>query len=130
MNPWTVKAVNRERKTRVNPEPPEGNLCLPTRRALRKLLWATGRRLRDYFGGAHWRQVIQDYRDCGLPMICRECGQGPVILRHLTLERLDRELLDDLIPLCGACNKAAHAWERWAPQTSESDSPLPPGAPA
>lgn len=63
-----------------------------------------------YLRSAAWRDVRRRYFASGLPQICM-CGEAKVHLHHTTYERVGRELLEDLIPLCRDCHTMAHDLE-------------------
>lgn len=63
-----------------------------------------------YLQSAAWRDVRQRYRASDLPQVCM-CGDPDVQLHHTTYERVGRELLEDLIPLCQPCHTQAHLLE-------------------
>src|ERR1041384_467720 len=64
-----------------------------------------------YLGSRAWRQVRERYKASDLPQVCR-CGATRWQLHHTTYERVGREHLEDLIPLCSECHATAHALER------------------
>lgn len=64
-----------------------------------------------YLGSRAWRQVRERYKASDLPQVCR-CGATRWQLHHTTYERVGRERLEDLIPLCSECHATAHALER------------------
>jgi len=64
-----------------------------------------------YLRSAAWRDLKARYRESDLPQICM-CGCTEVQLHHTTYERVGREELDDLIPLCQSCHTQAHILER------------------
>lgn len=63
-----------------------------------------------YLSSPAWRDLKARYRESDLPQICM-CGETKVQLHHTTYERVGRERLDDLIPLCHDCHTTAHALE-------------------
>lgn len=63
-----------------------------------------------YLNSAAWRDVKRRYRESDLPQICR-CGATRWQLHHTTYERVGREELEDLIPLCSDCHALAHTLE-------------------
>lgn len=63
-----------------------------------------------YLKSAAWRDVRRRYRESDLPQICM-CGASKVQLHHTTYDRVGRELLEDLIPLCAPCHEQAHVLE-------------------
>lgn len=65
----------------------------------------------EYLQSAHWQDISRAYKASGLPTRCI-CGAPEVELHHRTYERLGREELTDLIPLCRLCHAAIHVFER------------------
>lgn len=63
-----------------------------------------------YLRSPAWRDVRDRYKTSDLPQVCM-CGSEQWQLHHTTYERVGRELLDDLIPLCVDCHAAAHVLE-------------------
>lgn len=63
-----------------------------------------------YLRSTAWRDVRERYRASDLPQICM-CGSEEFQLHHTTYERVGREELEDLIPLCEACHTQAHILE-------------------
>jgi hypothetical protein len=66
----------------------------------------------DYHAYLHspaWRDLKRRYYDAH-PAICM-CGDTNVHLHHKTYERVGREELDDLVPLCERCHEHVHALE-------------------
>lgn len=63
-----------------------------------------------YLSSSAWRDVKARYRASDLPQICM-CGETKVQLHHTTYERVGREELEDLIPLCHDCHATAHDLE-------------------
>ena len=61
-----------------------------------------------YLHGEHWQEFKQKYRASGRPMRCAACGGGPIQLHHHNYERLGRESLHDITPLCGPHHEAVH----------------------
>lgn len=64
----------------------------------------------DYLKSPAWRDVRERYIASDLPQVCM-CGATSWELHHTTYERVGRERLDDLIPLCRTCHADAHALE-------------------
>lgn len=64
----------------------------------------------DYLRSPAWRDVRRRYRESDLPQVCM-CGSVNVQLHHTTYERVGREELEDLLPLCQDCHATAHALE-------------------
>lgn len=64
-----------------------------------------------YLNSAEWADVKRRYRDSDLPQDCC-CGESTDLdFHHLTYERVGREALEDLTPLCRPCHRALHALE-------------------
>lgn len=66
----------------------------------------------DYLTSTAWYRLKARYRKSDLPQDCQMCGSGDVELHHRTYERVGREELTDLIPLCKGCHSAAHSLHR------------------
>lgn len=65
---------------------------------------------RAYIESEDWRDVRARYRASRLPKCCVACGATTGLeLHHATYERLGRERLTDLRPLCGDCHERVHA---------------------
>jgi 5-methylcytosine-specific restriction endonuclease McrA len=63
----------------------------------------------DYLRTRHWQALRARYRASGLPWRCARCGwTGKLDLHHRTYERLGRERLTDLEPLCRHCHDREH----------------------
>lgn len=61
----------------------------------------------EYIKSARWRRVRERYKSCR-PWVCL-CGEHEHLeLHHLTYKRLQRELLEDLQPLCQGCHSLVH----------------------
>jgi hypothetical protein len=85
---------------------------------LRKL----GLTYREYLRSEHWRNTRASYRASGLPQACLVCGASKVNLHHRTYQRLGRESLTDLVPLCRPCHRSVHEY-LWAnPGYHEKDT--------
>lgn len=63
-----------------------------------------------YLKSPAWRDLKARYRASDRPQICM-CGEVKVDLHHTTYERVGREELDDLVPLCRDCHTQAHILE-------------------
>lgn len=64
-----------------------------------------------YLKSAHWADVRREYQASGLPQDCF-CGETEAIqLHHMTYERVGREELSDLTPLCPTCHAMVHTLE-------------------
>lgn len=64
----------------------------------------------DYLASDHWRAFKAAYRASGQPQRCIACGRPDYQLHHRSYRRMGRELLEDVIPLCGDCHTKVHAW--------------------
>jgi len=64
----------------------------------------------DYLRSAHWRRLRAEYRASDLPQSCI-CGEWETQLHHITYERVGRERLSDLVPLCPSCHNLVHVLE-------------------
>lgn len=62
----------------------------------------------DYIKSATWKTFKEKYKNSGLPQVCAHCDNPRYQLHHITYERICREELDDVIPLCGRCHMAEH----------------------
>ncbi len=62
----------------------------------------------QYLASDHWQEVRRQYRASNLPQNCLGCGNPKVDLHHRTYNRLGREFLTDLIPLCRKCHHGVH----------------------
>lgn len=63
-----------------------------------------------YLRSEHWRDVKARYRASNLPQTCTVCGDPKVALHHRTYQRLGRERLTDLVPLCREHHVKAHEY--------------------
>lgn len=62
-----------------------------------------------YLRSAHWADTRREYQESGLPQDCF-CGETEGIqLHHMTYERIGREELGDLTPVCPSCHAMIHA---------------------
>lgn len=92
---------------------------LPARPRTPSVALAVKKRLRhlgcetffDYLKTPHWRAFRLRYKASDLPQECI-CGSLKVELHHLTYERLGRELLADVFPLCRKCHAMVHVFIR------------------
>jgi hypothetical protein len=66
---------------------------------------------REYLASPHWQAIRVRYRESDLPQRCM-CGESQVDLHHKTYQRLGREELTDLLPLCRRCHVMVHVLER------------------
>lgn len=65
-----------------------------------------------YLASNAWRGIRLRYIE-ERPWICHVCGKTENLhLHHRTYERVGREELDDLMPLCDPCHGLVHALER------------------
>lgn len=65
----------------------------------------------EYLRSPGWIETRGRFRVSQLPQECI-CGAEDVHLHHLTYERLGRERLSDLLPLCRKCHQMVHELER------------------
>jgi hypothetical protein len=65
----------------------------------------------EYLRSPEWAEVRRRYRAApALPQECF-CGATEVEFHHTTYERVGRERLEDLVPLCVNCHRMLHALE-------------------
>ncbi len=64
--------------------------------------------MHKYLGTMHWRKFVARYRASDRPQACFACGQENVVLHHRTYERLGRERLSDVVPLCNSHHMELH----------------------
>lgn len=62
----------------------------------------------EYLSSDYWTSIRSEYAESNLPKRCLACGAGPYQLHHRSYERLGREILLDLIPLCRSCHVRLH----------------------
>ena len=67
---------------------------------------------RQYLRSDHWKSVRERYRCSKKPKKCQVCGSDKYELHHTTYERLGKEWLKDLMPLCRRHHKAVHRYLR------------------
>jgi len=74
-----------------------------------------------YLESDHWKNFRRRwalfYKDTAY---CRVCKNPKYQLHHVTYDRLGREHLADVIPLCRKCHKSLHGKLKWKRQ-AESD---------
>lgn len=68
----------------------------------------------EYLNSDHWHNFRKAYRESGRPRVCAVCGASPIQLHHHTYDRLGREPLDDVTPLCRPHHEAVHEWLKLA----------------
>ena len=80
---------------------------------------------RDYMNSAAWEAVKRRYRNSTLPQKCLVCGNSQVHLHHRSYDRLGRERLNDLVPLCQEHHRGVHdfakahpSWSLWRSTTT------------
>jgi len=61
-----------------------------------------------YLDSDLWRKKKAAYRASKRPQKCLCCGDPNYQLHHTTYDRLGREWLKDLIPLCSECHETFH----------------------
>lgn len=60
--------------------------------------------MEEYRRSKHWKNVRESFH-----LQCAACGwSSRISLHHKTYERLGRETVDDLVPLCANCHKLVH----------------------
>lgn len=99
--------------SQVDPNRPTPHIGPRLRRDLRQIrLRELGyRNYPHYLRSAHWADVRREYQSSGLPQDCF-CGETEGIqLHHMTYERVGREELADLTPVCPTCHAMIHALE-------------------
>ncbi len=62
----------------------------------------------EYLRSPHWGEIRQRYIESDRPTQCSVCGDPDYQLHHKTYERLGREELDDLEPLCDRHHRERH----------------------
>lgn len=62
----------------------------------------------DYLAGEHWQNFRTHYRESTFPQFCIVCGRTDYSLHHVTYDRLGRELLTDVLPLCQPHHEELH----------------------
>ncbi len=80
---------------------------IPFARRLRELGYKS---YREYLASDHWISVKKRYRASKRPQECVSCSDILYQLHHTTYERLGREWLKDLIPLCDGCHGKFHRY--------------------
>ena len=64
--------------------------------------------MKKYLNGSHWLKFCARYKASDRLQTCFACGQENVSLHHRTYERLGRERLSDVVPLCQSHHKELH----------------------
>lgn len=62
----------------------------------------------EYLDSAHWREFKKGYRASSRSRKCEVCNRGPIQLHHHTYQRLGKERLDDVTPLCRDHHEEVH----------------------
>jgi hypothetical protein len=73
------------------------------------------RRYQDYLKSDHWRKFTQVWPVAtGLPARCSVpgCKAKHIQYHHLTYQRLGRERMGDVMPLCGTHHKRLHLLQK------------------
>jgi hypothetical protein len=71
----------------------------------------------EYLESELWLKLRERYRNSPLPQRCLSCRTDRWLqLHHRTYQRLGREWLTDLIPLCGVCHQCLHEYARAHPE--------------
>lgn len=67
-----------------------------------------------YLRTPHWQNVRKRYWASGRPKQCALCLRNdlPLDLHHKTYERIGKERLSDLMPLCRPCHDGVHALKK------------------
>lgn len=63
-----------------------------------------------YLKSPHWKSVKARYWASKRPKCCIVCGDPNFELHHRTYQRVGRERLDDLMPLCRTHHAKAHTY--------------------
>jgi hypothetical protein len=71
-----------------------------------------GMTYREYLESEHWANLKRRYRASNLPQMCLGCNDPRVQMHHRTYQRIGREELTDIIPLCKACHDKVHDYCR------------------
>lgn len=64
--------------------------------------------MKKYLNGSHWMKFCARYKASDRLQTCFACGQENVSLHHRTYERLGRERLSDVVPLCQSHHRELH----------------------
>jgi hypothetical protein len=78
----------------------------------------------QYLRSDHWKSVRERYRCSKKPKKCQCCGSEKYELHHTTYERLGREWLKDLMPLCRRHHRAVHKYLRRHPEIKLGDTAI------
>jgi hypothetical protein len=82
------------------------------RATLMSRLKGLGMSYTEYLNSKHWADVKRRYRESSLPQNCMACDSTKVQYHHRTYQRVGCELLTDIMPLCDACHKRVHEFEK------------------
>lgn len=63
----------------------------------------------SYLKSEYWSSFKKRYKEAGKLQSCLVCGNKKYNLHHVTYERICREEIDDVIPLCSECHKKEHS---------------------
>jgi hypothetical protein len=66
----------------------------------------------DYLRSDHWQEFRKRYRESHLPQSCLGCRSARYELHHHTYERLGKEILMDVMPLCRDCHEKVHRYAK------------------
>lgn len=62
----------------------------------------------SYLGSDHWKNIRRSYSLAWPDCRCLGCGSSDYSLHHICYDRLGREFLYDMIPLCQTCHDLVH----------------------
>lgn len=65
---------------------------------------------KDYLKTKHWNELKKEYYLSKLPQECLVCGNRKFELHHRSYNRIGKELLLDLLPLCRFCHHKIHEY--------------------
>ena len=64
-----------------------------------------------YLRSPHWKTFRAKFRRTGRKWACSVCdGEKELELHHKTYDKLGKEELTDVIPLCHSCHGEVHSW--------------------
>lgn len=66
----------------------------------------------DYLASDCWRNFKEKYKNSTREQFCLKCGDPNFHLHHLTYDRICRERLEDVVPLCGDCHRREHELDK------------------
>lgn len=63
----------------------------------------------DYLKSPQWKEKRQEYKEAGLPFLCRFCKRPTPILHHVDYSTLGKEdVYKDLVPVCSYHHQQSH----------------------